>query len=224
MRKRRIGEQAEGHEPIARAAVSSGQILTDNAKVVASDVRELRAARAIPHRPDVRRSGLQPLVDTDISPSIQFYAALLESDPLRVWNAPCRDQNVAALKLPLAASRAYRDPHFVSRSPVNVEDLGREQKLDAFVAEDSLHLSRNVGILSAHQLGPRLDDGHAAAEATIRLRHFESDISASEDDQVCGQVIEFERLNMGERLAGFETGNRRDCCAGSKVEKHPIAG
>src|SRR5262245_15894958 len=182
MRKRRIGEQAVGHEPIARAAVSSGQILTDNAKVIAGDVRELRAARAIPHRPDVRRSGLQPLVDANISPSIQFDAALLESDPLRVWNASCRDQNVAALKVLLAGSRAYRDPHFLSRSPVNVEDLGREQKLDAFVAEDPLHFICDVEILSAHQLGRRLDDGHAAAEATVSLRHLEADVAAPEDD------------------------------------------
>src|SRR5262249_32845113 len=196
----------------------------DNAKVVAGDVRELRAARAIPHRPDVRRSGLQPLVDANISPSIQFDAALLESDPLRVWNAPCRDQNVAALKLPLAGLCAYRDPHLLSRSPVNVEDLGRQQKLDAFIAEDPLHLIHNIGILSAHQPRPRLDDGHTAAEATISLRHFEPDISAPEDDQMCGRVIEFERLNMSERLAGFETGNRRDCCAGSNIEKQPIAG
>src|SRR5262245_10837779 len=195
MRQRRVGEHAVGHEPIARAAVSSGQVVTDNAKVIAGDVRELRAARAIPHRPDVRRSGLQPLVDANISPSIQFDAALLESDPLRVWNAPCRDQNVAALELFLAGSCAYRDPHFLSRSPVNVEDLGWEQKLDAFVAEDPLHLIRNVGILSADQLGTMLDDSHTAAEAPISLRHFEPDISAPEDDQVCGQVIELERHN-----------------------------
>src|SRR5262245_1592419 len=167
MRERRIGEQAVGHEPIACAAVSSGQVLTDDAKVVAGDVRELRAARAIPHRPDVRRSGLQPLVDANISPSIQFDAALLESDPLRVWNAPCSDQNVAAIKLLLAGSCAYRDPQLLSRSPVNVEDLGRQQKLDAFIAEDPLHLIHNIGILSAHQPRPRLDDGHTAAEATL---------------------------------------------------------
>src|SRR5262249_9180557 len=139
----------------------------------------------------------------------------------RVWNAPCSDQNVAAIKLLLAGLRAYRDPHLLSRSPVNVEDLGRQQKLDAFIAEDPLHLIRNIGILSAHQPRPRLDDGHTAAEATISRRHFEPDISAPEDDQMCGEL---ERLNVGERLAGLETGNRRDCCAGSNIEKHPIAG
>src|SRR5262249_6759219 len=134
-----------------------------------------------------------------------------------------RNQNVASIKLLLAGSCAYRDPPFLSRSAVNAAHLRREQKLDALVAEDSLHLICDVGVLSAHQLGPRLDDGYTAAEAPVGLRHFEADIAAPEDDQVCGQVIELERLNMGERLAGLETGNGRDCCVRSKVEKNPIA-
>src|SRR5262249_12962168 len=106
MRERRVGEHAVGHEPIARAAVSSGQVVADNAKVITGDVREVRAARAVPHRPDAGRSGLQPLVDANISASIQFDAALLESDCLRVRNAPGRNENVAALELLLARWRA----------------------------------------------------------------------------------------------------------------------
>src|SRR5262249_30050968 len=132
---------------------------------------------------------------------------------------PAATQNVAAIKLLLAGLRAYRDPHLLSRSPVNVEDLGRQQNLDAFIAEDPLHLIRNIGILSAHQPRPRLDDGHTAAEATISLRHFEPDISAPEDDQMCGQIIELERLNVGERLAGLETGIGGVVGAGPKLRK-----
>src|SRR5262249_5465474 len=208
-------EHAVGHEPIPRRAVSSGEIVPDDTEIVTRDMRELPAASTVPHRPHVRRSGLQPLVDANISPRIQFNSALLESDPLRVWNAAYRDQNVGALELFLAGSRAYRDPHFLSRSPINVEDLGREHKLDAFVAQDPLHLICNVGILSAHQLRSRLDAGHTAAEATVSLCQFKADISAPEHDQMRRQVIELERLNMGERPAGFETGNRRNCCVRS---------
>jgi hypothetical protein len=67
---------------------------------------------------------------------------------------------------------------------MNVNGLGRQYKLDAFVAENPLHLIREVGILTAHQLRPGLDDRHAAAETTIRLRHFEANIAAPEHDQV----------------------------------------
>src|SRR5258708_25744944 len=96
MRGGGVGEHAEGHEPIARAAISAGQVVTDNAKVIAGDVRELRAARTVPHRPDAGRGSLQPLVDANISAGIQLDAAPLQSHPLRVSNAPRRDDNVAA--------------------------------------------------------------------------------------------------------------------------------
>jgi hypothetical protein len=58
MRERRVGEHAVGHEPIARAALSSGQVVPDDPEVVAGDVSELRAAGAVPHGPDAGRSGL----------------------------------------------------------------------------------------------------------------------------------------------------------------------
>src|SRR5262249_27281716 len=55
MRERRVGEHAIGYEPIARAAVSSAEIVPDDAKVIAGDVRELWAAGAVAHGPDPRR-------------------------------------------------------------------------------------------------------------------------------------------------------------------------
>src|SRR5262249_12997571 len=106
MRERRVGEHAVGHEAGARAAGFPRGGLTDNAKVVAGDVRELRAACAVPHRPDAGRGGLQPPLDAANSASVQFDAAFLKSDPARVRNAPRGNQNVAALELLLAGWRA----------------------------------------------------------------------------------------------------------------------
>src|SRR5258708_4122124 len=100
-------------------------------------------------------------------------------------------------------------------APIIVKPRMRSSSLPTRAFMKPLHLVCDVEILSAHQLRPRLDDGHTAAEATVSLRHFEADIAASDNDQVYGQVIELERLNMGERPGSFETGNRRDCCAGS---------
>ncbi len=57
----------------------------------------------------------------------------------------------------------------------------------------------NVGILSGHDPGGGLDDGHPAAETAIGLRHLVADIAATEQDDVRGQTIELERLDMGQR-------------------------
>src|SRR5262249_26377313 len=213
-----------GREPIARAARSSGQVVPDDPKIVTGNVRELWAAGAVPHGPDVGRSGLQPFVDANISASVQLDPGLLEADSLGVWNATRRDQNVAALDLLLAGWRPHRNADFLSRASVNVEGLGRYQTLDAFVTEDPLHLIRDVGILPAHQLRPGLDDRRAAAETKVSLRQFEADIAAPKHDQMRRQVIEFESLDVGERPGSLKTGNGWNCRMRSDAEENPIAG
>src|SRR5262249_41191164 len=213
-----------GHEAIARAALSSGHVVPDDPKVIAGDVRELRAAGAVPHGPDVGRSGLQPFIDANIAASVQLDPGLLEADSLGVWNATRRDQNVAAFDLLLAGWRAHRNADFLSRASVNVEGLGRYQTLDAFVTEDPLHLIRDVGILPAHQLRAGLDDRHAAAETKVSLRQFEADIAAPKHDQMRRQVIEFESLDVGERPGSLKTGNGWNCRMRSDAEETPIAG
>ena len=150
----RVREHAVRNQPIARAALPSGQIVPDDPKVVDGYVRELRAAGAFPDGPDIGRSRLQPLVDANVATTVQLNAGLLEPDPGGVRNAPRRDQDVAALDLLLAGGRAHGKADFLSGSAVHMEGLGRHQKLNAFVTENPLHLIRDVGILPAHQLRP----------------------------------------------------------------------
>src|SRR5262245_29024499 len=71
VRELRVGEHAVRHQAIARAARSPGQVVPDNPEVIAGNVRELRAAGAIPHGPDFGRGGFQPVVDPNISARVQ---------------------------------------------------------------------------------------------------------------------------------------------------------
>ena len=79
--ERRVREQAVWNQPIARGALSSGQIVPDDSKVVDGRVREVRATGAFTHSPDTRRSRLQSLIDANVSAIIQLDADLLEPDP-----------------------------------------------------------------------------------------------------------------------------------------------
>jgi len=56
--------------------------------------------------------------------------------------------------------------------------------LNTFVTEDPLHLIRDVGIFPPHELRPVLDDRRAAAEATVSLGHFQTDIASPEHDEM----------------------------------------
>src|SRR5439155_5195502 len=70
---------------------------------------------------------------------------------------------------------------------------------------------------------PVFDHRHAAAETAVSLCQFEADVAAAEHDQVRGQTIEFERLDMRERPGVREAGGWWDRRTRPQVEEHPLA-
>jgi hypothetical protein len=68
-----------------------------------------------------------------------------------------------------------------------------------------------------------LDDRNAAAEATIRLCHFQADIPAAEHDQMLRHIVEFQSLDVGKRPGRIEAGYSRNGRVCSDVEKNLIA-
>ena len=89
--KGRVREHAVWNQPIARAALPSGQIVPNDPKVVDGYVRELWATGAFPDGPDLGRTGLQPLIHANVATTVQRNAGLFKPDPGGVRNAPRRD-------------------------------------------------------------------------------------------------------------------------------------
>ena len=110
-----------------------------------------------------------------------------------------------------------------ARPAAHSDDFGLRQKLNPLIAEDPLHFTRDIGILSAYQAGSGLDDGHAAAKALVGLCQFETDIAASEHDQVRRQVVELESLDVRQRPGRLETGNGWYCRMRANVEENLVA-
>jgi hypothetical protein len=94
---------------------------------------------------------------------------------------------------------------------MHVEGLCLDEKTDPFVGEKSLHLIGDVAVLATHDLRAGLDDRHAAAESTIGLCHFQTDIAAAEHDEMRRKDVEFQNLNVGKGPDHLQTGNARDC-------------
>ena len=107
---------------------------------------------------------------------------------------------------------------------MNADRLGVEQDFDAFGGQDALHLFGDIGILAAHELPARFDDRHATAEAAIGLRHFDADIAAAQHDQVRRQIVEFQRLDMGQRAGRFEARNIRNGGMRADIDDDLVAG
>src|SRR5262245_45548277 len=187
-------------------------------------MRKLRAAGEFAALPDPGASRRQSLDDANVAAAVQLDTHFFEADTGGVRDSSCRDQEVAALNLPLAGSRAHGHAHLFPRSALHVEGLRLDEESDAFVGEKPLHLVGDVTVLATHDLRAGLDDGHAAAEATIGLGHFQADIATAEHDEVRRQGVELQDLNMGKGPGRLQTGNGRNCGVRADIDDDLAAG
>src|SRR5260370_28026238 len=81
---------------------------------------------------------------------------------------------------------------------------------------------RDVSILVGQKLRAALDQRHAAPQPAHRLAQFESDVAASQDNQVFGQALQFERLDMRHWLCFAYPRYARHGCMGSDVHKYAV--
>src|SRR5262249_38077742 len=130
-------------------ACSACEIVTDDPKIVFGYVRELWAAGAFPHGPDVCRTRFYPTSDPNVATSVQFNTGLLKSNSGGVRNAPNRHQDVAAIDVLLTRRGAHSKRNVVSRSPTYLEQFGLDKNLNTLVAENAPHLPRHVDILAS---------------------------------------------------------------------------
>ncbi len=82
---------------------------------------------------------------------------------------------------------------------MDAERLGIAKNIDALAAQSLTDRLRHIGIFTPHDLPPGLDDRHMTAEAAKSLRHFNAGIAAAKHDQMRRHVIEFQRLDVGQR-------------------------
>ncbi len=113
-RQFRIGEHAERHDAILRGSMAALQVVTHDAEVVVRDVCELRAARAIAHRPHVGGGRLQPVVDLDIATLVELDADFLQSDSFRIRRPTDRDEKIGPFDDPFTGTVLCVDPNLVA--------------------------------------------------------------------------------------------------------------
>jgi len=85
-----------------------------------------------------------------------------------------------------------------------------------------VQLFGNIRILAAHDARTRLQDRHAAAKATKRLRHLNGDVPASQHNEVRRHVIELQRLDVRQRQRFLQTGNVGNGCMSADIDDDTI--
>src|SRR5262249_39891876 len=174
-------------------------------------------------RPPGWRARLQTAVHPNVTAAVEFNAGLLKSDAGSIRDTSNRRQNVAAVDVLLAGWGARGKGNLVSRSPTDLNQLSLNEDVNAFIAEQTLHLLRDVDILPCHDLRTGLDDGHFAAKAAISLGQFQAGISPTDHDQMLRQIIELESVNMRERVGRLQVGNIWNGRVGSDIEENLVS-
>src|SRR5882724_9690356 len=100
---------------------------------------------------------------------------------------------------------------------------GIQHDLDSLIDEQVLKRGTDVRILAAGELRTMFDHGHIRAEPTKRLREFKADVPAAEHNQMPGQSIKLQRLDMRHRRSLRQAGHLRNCCARTEVEKDAVS-
>src|SRR5262245_53502431 len=59
-----------------------------------------------------------------------------------------------------------------------------QAKADPLTGQDSFNRSRNVDVLTLHEVCPHLDDGHFRPESAEHLSEFQPDVTAADHQQV----------------------------------------
>src|SRR5216683_967771 len=100
---------------------------------------------------------------------------------------------------------------------------GIQQDLDSLIDEQILERGADIRILAAGELRTMFDHGHIRAEPTKRLREFKADVPAAEHNQMPGQAIELQRLDMRHWRSLSKAGHLRNCGARIEVEKDAVS-
>ncbi len=166
---------------------------------------EMGASRAIAHGPDAGRGRLQPLIDLHVAARGGFDARQFESDVPGVGRPSAGHEKMRAFEDERRSIARAVQFYRLSRFSLDPVDMGARRDVDSLVLAKLVKRGRDVLIFPVGQTPISVQDGYPAAETAHGLGQFEADITAAEHQQVAGDVVQFEGLDVGERACFRKT-------------------
>jgi len=146
-------------------------------------------AVAVTECPHPRICRAQPFVDLDITALVDGNAGRVQREIVGVRHAADGEQQMRAPLARRPCLAAHADRHAIGLLS-HADALRAETQRDALLAQEFLNLQRDVLVLTRDNAGSRLHHRHTAAEASEHLREFQTDVAATNDDEVRRDDVE----------------------------------
>src|SRR5215469_1775746 len=98
-----------------------------------------------------------------------------------------------------------------------------QMNVDALVLKQTAKSLTNIVVFFRHQPLVGIDHRHMATKSSHRLGQFYSDVAAADNKEMFGNFVEFECLDMRERLRVGKTRNRWQRSSGTCTDDHVCA-
>ena len=179
---RRMGVDDPGNSPvISSSPAGAEQIVGQHPRLVVGAMRVGRDSRHVPGRPDMGHPGHPALrVHGQRAIGSGADADRVQAQPGgRRGPAHSQDQ---LLRLDCRAP-IQLDPGVPARGRFHGLHLGAEPEVHTVTAQHTSQLPGNGGVLTADQLGIRLNQGHVSTEPGVNLSQLAADRAAAKNDQ-----------------------------------------
>ena len=187
-----------GH-PRQRCIINLGRqakqrIANDNARMIAGDMRELRAARDIANGKDAPIAAAQALINGDAARR-EFNAGGFQPKPGGIGLAAGRDQQMRSFhnhRTSTAAQFQFNTCASVARR----HNLNTLMQGNAFADQGVAQDRHSLGLI-AGQDGGVFNQRDAGAEAAKGLRHFNPDRASAQDQHMVRPFLQIEDRFIG---------------------------
>ncbi len=119
-----------------------GEVVADDSEIIQRGVRERRTPRAFADRPDIRRSGFEPVVHPHKAARSEFHAGQFQSDTRRIGRPARGDKDVAGNDRSLSPGSSHRQPDLGPGSPFRTDNLRGCNHVDSIRHQNSLYLAQ----------------------------------------------------------------------------------
>src|SRR5580698_8195529 len=158
------------------------------------------ASGAISDGPNTLGGRLQTLVHLHMAAVGRLHSRLFEANAVRIWRTSSGYEQVRALQGKFGSVARAEEPDPLAGVALDEGYFGIRHDGDTFIPAHFFQSLRGIFVFVVRESAVSVDQRHLGAETAEGLGKFESDITSAQNQKMLRDVIQFQGLDVGQRL------------------------